>query len=415
MSLIITQSNDYSYSNQNKINKLLVQNMSVAAGGGEKFRLFVNNKLKYGKCRVIFRLNLPTDGSGKTIPCDMPDEWEWYYFYDDGFYEYSDEFRNYVFIRESLIDFKYSNVFFKGWWTIKDNEYKTKFEDASDIDNWFCSEDYNERQINIPTLYLYARWEVKLVTVIIHNIIRQTPEIFETSPDKYTSFIGRSSFKWNSFNITASSYRVKVKAGTDIIKYLDSHITDIKYPSWITNYFENWYSMTNNNGSISYQRLATAKVAFENYSDLDENSIRTWPAFIGWAQNEFSTSYESSLIINFDTWDQEEKTYEIYPIFQALVFWPSIKECRSGQDYYGGGLFRINPGTSYSDFISTRYSSEHSDFWERVDNETTAKGTRYYVTWDWDYEDLRLNSFNSPVYSAETIIVRPTNMRFEQY
>lgn len=405
MSLIVQSD----YYGSIKVNTLRVH--QPPTGSGEKFRLFVNNELKYAKCKVVFTLNLPTDGSGKTISCDMPDEWEWYYFYDDGFYEYNDELKIYDLKRKSLIDFKYPNVFFKGWW---DNGYKTKFEDTSNIDDWFCSEKYNERQIDIPTLHLYARWQVKTAEVTIHNIERRTPEIFETSPNKFSSFVGRSSFKWNNGN-AISTLTITLKAGTDIIKYLDSHITDIKYPSWITSYFENWYGMTNNNGSISYQRLATAKVAFENYSDLDENSIRTWPAFIGWAQNEFSTSSESSLIINFDTWDQEDKTYEVYPIFQALVFWPSIKECRSGQNYYGGGLFRINPGTSYSDFISTRYSSEHSDFWEKTDSETTAKGTKYYITWDWDYEDLRLNSFSSPVYSAETIIVHPTNMRFEQY
>lgn len=310
-----------------------VRNLIV--DGVEKYRLINKDTLVYAKGKIKFDINLIKIGNGsksnKDIDYDKNKNYqeELYAFFGDGFYSYNKEKdkwikRNITKNGKELgldeINSLKSNVAeFRGWWTDKEGG-----QEITTIDHLKTGTplfEYNSKS-SIPTITLYAHWEIKLCEVTFENIKKEH---------------GRSSFNYESYpghysTVSASiltdnvgSHTFRVPYGSTLKEVENAHYPKglgwegkgKKYtPSYILN-----TDMFNDTVFLSWSQ---------------ENAKYFWR---GW----YTQKDGKGKMINPETF-VITKDVTFYPQFDAFIYWKKFTfEIEEGGGYSGSWITEIEP------------------------------------------------------------------------
>lgn len=196
-----------------------------------------NNKLIYGKGKIIFDLNVPKDKtwgidyhrfmSQENKVCSLAKK-DVLAFFNDGIWVYNTMYNRYdktldadtPFLDAINKDQICDGLTFKGWFTKKSGGSQVRA-----LNNLTNSLFKYSSKTSIPTITLYGQWEMKTYTIRIHNIERTCRQTGEKS---------RSSFVYHKKRTSDTQYLENVKFGTPIAAYVESKITKPKYFSWIS-------------------------------------------------------------------------------------------------------------------------------------------------------------------------------------
>lgn len=222
---------------QKNMRRLIINNI-------ERYRLTINNRLIYAKCKINFNFNLEyKDTNGIThnlfnnnnsrirnFPKFV------FAYYNDGFYSYNRNSSNqYSKYPENLLlnqiffddrtneqsDIWYdqdgnSNIQFLGWFLSSSFEDKRRIRSIKDIYNigLFNFKEDNE----LSEITLYAHWNIPEYTVTLYNITRN-------SGSGYSSF----NYKGQKYAGENHPESFKIIYNTDMKKYLEDNITNLSY------------------------------------------------------------------------------------------------------------------------------------------------------------------------------------------
>lgn len=380
-------------SNGNRIKNLIANDI-------ERYRL-VNNKstLLYAKGKILFNLNLIKKGYSSNPHGNIDYkknknyQEELYAFYDDGFYTYDKEknkWKKQDDLLKNINNFSSKSAKFLGWYTTPKDTNNVKGKEITNIADLKSKTKIFEysKDTSIPTVTLYARWEIKLCTVVFKSISRKyqdhnmyTGKTTTRSTKAHIPYV----FNGQKLSTTSSHVCNKVPYGATL-----AEVEEAPYPyglgwgknSKITPYYDtNLVTNDNDYGGIGGNSgwLWTNREAF----------YRGW--YISDDGKGKTIDKEKFIIINTGENNTPKETI-VFPQFDAIVFWRSEEfECEPGWGWTGSWIREMEPPVKMS---QAKEAGKIVPCFH-VKNEN-------WPTYKWEY-----SKSNFPLGSGDVLIIRP--------
>lgn len=302
----------------------------------ERYRLVNNNTLLYAKGKILFDLNLIKKGyqseSDKKIDCKKNDGYqeELYAFFDDGFYTYKkEEWIKHQEKKISKINKPISkSATFKGWYTApRPSKKKTwyKIETLEDLKRYSQIFEYSS-ETSIPTITLYAYWEIKTCEVTFKNITKECDNRTSRSYIQYKMINGAWAY-------TSGEHKIDVPYGATLEEALSA-----PPPNGL-----GWGERKNPKRYSPYY-VVNIDTRDNDYNDwLLKNKYAFWR---GW--NIVKKGANGAVINEKKYIITEDVTF--YPQFDAIVFWKrdSFRNGDIGTGWTGCWISEITPPVSLS-------------------------------------------------------------------